>query len=176
MSRIAVMGSAFNPPTLGHKDVIEQALKQCDQVWLVPAFRHAWGKSMAPYEYRCQMVKLFTQDLADPRVTMHAIEHNIARDKPIYSFDLLETLQSQLRPEDQLFLVIGPDNAAAFDKFYRADDIRRRWQLLVVKERISVRSTKIRAALQHHQPVSAMTTPGVAAFLATHPIYGETSS
>ena len=47
MSRIAVMGSAFNPPSLGHKDVVEQALKQCDQVWLVPAFRHAWGKSMA---------------------------------------------------------------------------------------------------------------------------------
>lgn len=44
MSRIAVMGSAFNPPSLGHKDVVEQALTQCDQVWLVPAFRHAWGK------------------------------------------------------------------------------------------------------------------------------------
>ena len=176
MSRIAVMGSAFNPPTLGHKDVIEQALKQCDQVWLVPAFRHAWGKNMAPYEYRCQMVKLFTQDLADPRVSLHAIEHQIADDKPVYSFDLLEALQAQIQPEDQLFLVIGPDNAAAFDKFYRADDIRRRWQLLVVKERISVRSTKIRAALQHHKPVSAMTTPGVAAFLATHPVYGEASS
>ena len=49
MSRIAVMGSAFNPPSLGHKDVVEQALKQCDQVWLVPAFRHAWGKKMAAY-------------------------------------------------------------------------------------------------------------------------------
>ena len=176
MSRIAVMGSAFNPPSLGHKDVVEQALTQCDQVWLVPAFRHAWGKKMAPYEYRCQMVKLFTQDLADPRVSMHAIEHKIATDKPVYSFDLLEALQAQLRPEDQLFLVIGPDNAAAFDKFYRADDIRRRWQLLVVKERISVRSTKIRAALQHHKTVSAMTTPGVAAFLATHPMYGEATS
>ena len=32
MSRIAVMGSAFNPPSLGHKDVIEQALQYCDQV------------------------------------------------------------------------------------------------------------------------------------------------
>ncbi|WP_024872576.1 nicotinate-nicotinamide nucleotide adenylyltransferase [Tolumonas lignilytica] len=176
MSRIAVMGSAFNPPTLGHKDVIEQALKQCDQVWLVPAFRHAWGKKMAPYPVRCQMVELFTQDLADPRVTLHALEHEIAGEKPVYSFDVLAALQSQIQPDDQLFLVIGPDNAASFDKFYRADDIRRRWQLLVVKERISVRSTKLRAALKQHKPITGMTTSCVASFLSTHPVYSEHTS
>ena len=175
MSRIALMGSAFNPPTLGHKDVIEQALKQCDQVWLVPAFRHAWGKSMAPYPQRCQMVELFVQDIADPRVSMCAIEHEIASEKPVYSFDLLEALQARIQPDDQLLLVIGPDNAAAFDKFYRASDICNRWQLLVVKERVSVRSTKIRAALQQHHSVAAMTTPSVAAFLVMHSAYSETA-
>lgn len=173
MSRIAVMGSAFNPPTLGHKDVIEQALKQCDQVWLVPAFRHAWGKNMVPYPLRCQMVELFAGDLADPRVSMCAIEHEIAGEKPVYSFDLLEALQARIQPDDQLLLVIGPDNAAAFDKFYRAGDILRHWSLLVVKERVSVRSTKIRAALQQQKPVSAMTTPSVAAFLSSHSVYSN---
>nr|WP_321241869.1 nicotinate-nicotinamide nucleotide adenylyltransferase [uncultured Tolumonas sp.] len=171
MSRIAVMGSAFNPPSLGHKDVVEQALKHCDQVWLVPAFRHAWGKSMAPYPQRCEMVKQFVEDIADPRVSLCAIEHEIASDKPVYSFDLLAELQTRIQPDDQLLLVIGPDNAAAFDKFYRASDIRQRWQLLVVKERISVRSTKIRTALQQHQSITGMTTPRVADFLATHPVY-----
>jgi cytidyltransferase-related domain len=172
MSRIAVMGSAFNPPSLGHKDVVEQALKHCDQVWLVPAFRHAWGKSMAPYPQRCEMVKQFVEDIADPRVSLCAIEHEIASDKPVYSFDLLAALQTRIQPDDQLLLVIGPDNAAAFDKFYRASDIRQRWQLLVVKERISVRSTKIRTALQQHKSITGMTTPSVADFLATHPVYG----
>ena len=175
MSRIAVMGSAFNPPSLGHKDVVEQALKQCDQVWLVPAFRHAWGKKMAAYQQRCEMVDLFVQDIADPRVSLCAIEHEIASDKPVYSFDLLAALQTRIQPDDQLLLVIGPDNAAAFDKFYRASDIRQRWQLLVVKERISVRSTKIRTALQQHKSITAMTTPGVAAFLTAHPVYGSAS-
>ena len=175
MSRIAVMGSAFNPPSLGHKDVVEQALKQCDQVWLVPAFRHAWGKSMAPYPQRCQMVELFVQDIADPRVSLCAIEHEIAGEQPVYSYDLLAALQTRIQPNDQLLLVIGPDNAAAFDKFYRASDIRQQWQLLVVKERISVRSTKIRTALQQHKPITEMTTPSVAAFLTTHPVYGGTT-
>lgn len=176
MSRIAVMGSAFNPPSLGHKDVIEQALQYCDQVWLVPAFRHAWGKSMAPYALRCQMVERFVADIADPRVSLHAIEHEIADHKPVYSFDLLEALQAQVSTDDQLYLVIGPDNAAAFDKFHRADEIRQHWQLLVVKERISVRSTAIRAALSQHQSISNMTTPSVAEFLAAHSVYCEATS
>jgi nicotinate-nucleotide adenylyltransferase len=173
MSRIAVMGSAFNPPSLGHKDVIEQALQYCDQVWLVPAFRHAWGKSMAPYALRCQMVEQFVADIADPRVSLHAIEHEIADHKPVYSFDLLEALQAQVSTDDQLYLVIGPDNAAAFDKFHRADEIRQHWQLLVMKERISVRSTAIRAALSQHQSISNMTTPSVAEFLTGHSVYSE---
>ena len=108
MSRIAVMGSAFNPPSLGHKDVVEQALKQCDQVWLVPAFRHAWGKKMAAYQQRCEMVDLFVQDIADPRVSLCAIEHEIASDKPVYSYDLLAALQARIQTDDQLLLVIGP--------------------------------------------------------------------
>lgn len=175
MSRIAVMGSAFNPPSLGHQDVITQALKQCDQVWLVPAFRHAWGKQMAAYQQRCKMVDLFVQDIADERVCLCAIEHDIATDKPVYSYDLLSELQTRIHADDQLLLVIGPDNAASFDKFHRASDIQQRWPLLIVKERISVRSTKIRAALQQHQSIIGMTTPRVADYLSTHPVYGENS-
>jgi nicotinate-nucleotide adenylyltransferase len=176
MTRIAVMGSAFNPPTLGHKDVIQQALQHCDQVWLVPSFRHAWGKNMAPYPLRCQMVELFTHDLADPRVKLCAIEHEIANETPVYSYDLLAALEYRIEPHEQLQLVIGPDNAAAFDKFHRATEIRQRWSLLVVKERVSVRSTTIRHALKQQQPVTRMTTPSVAAFLSAHPIYSEVSA
>lgn len=176
MSRIAVMGSAFNPPSLGHQDVIVQALKQCDQVWLVPAFRHAWGKKMAAYQQRCEMVDLFVQDIADARVRLCAFEHDIATDKPVYSYDLLAALQTRIQADDQLLLVIGPDNAASFDKFHRAAEIQQRWQLLVVKERVSMRSTKIRAALQQHQSIAGMTTARVADYLSTHSVYDESSS
>jgi nicotinate-nucleotide adenylyltransferase len=176
MSRIAVMGSAFNPPTLGHKDVIQQALQHCDQVWLVPSFRHAWGKNMAPYPLRCQMVEQFAQDLADPRVKLCAIEHDIATETPVYSYDLLNALQTRLQADDQLLLVIGPDNAAAFDKFHRASELRQRWSLLVVKERVPVRSTTIRNALKQQQPITAMTTQGVSEFLSAHSIYSEVST
>ena len=36
--KIAVFGSAFNPPHMGHADVVTQALAHFDRVILVPNF------------------------------------------------------------------------------------------------------------------------------------------
>ena len=81
-TRIAVVGSAYNPPTLGHADVIEQALGQADAVWLVPAYHHAWGKAMAPYDQRCAMAEALLADLAEPRVRLMAVEHLLGDGHP----------------------------------------------------------------------------------------------
>ena len=66
------------------------------------------GKKYGAYQQRCQMVELFVQDIADPRVSLCAIEHEIAGEKPVYSYDLLAALQTRIQPDDQLLLVIGP--------------------------------------------------------------------
>ncbi|HIB77351.1 MAG TPA: hypothetical protein EYO58_06995 [Flavobacteriales bacterium] len=44
MTVIAVFGSAFNPPHLGHMDVVRQCLSHVDQVLIVPSARHPFGK------------------------------------------------------------------------------------------------------------------------------------
>jgi len=171
MKRIAVVGSAYNPPTLGHVDVIHQALEQADEAWLVPAFHHAWGKVMAPYPERCAMARELVTDLADPRVRLMAVEHQIAADGPVYSFDLLTFLDSQLGRHHQLLLVLGPDNVAAIAKFYRGEELKQRWPLITAMERVAVRSTLVRERLTQGQSIDELTTPSVARYLATHPLY-----
>ena len=169
--RIAIMGSAFNPPTLGHVDVIEQALKHADQVWLVPAFRHAWGKEMAPYLDRCAMSQRLSLDLGEQRVQLMAVEHLIADERPIYSIDLMAWLQ-QRHAASQLLLLLGPDNAKAFNKFHRASELQARWPLLLVEERRPIRSTLLRQRLMHGETIADLTTASVAAYLSQHPLYG----
>lgn len=63
MKKIAVFGSAFNPPTLGHKSIID-SLGHFDLILLVPSIAHAWGKTMLDYELRSQLVDQFIQDIA----------------------------------------------------------------------------------------------------------------
>ena len=53
---LAVFGSAFNPPSLGHRSVLER-LSQFDKVLLLPNYQHAWGKVMLDYDARCDLVR-----------------------------------------------------------------------------------------------------------------------
>lgn len=173
MAHIAILGSAFNPPSLGHKDVIDQCLaaSQFDQIWLVPAYKHAWGKAMAAYAQRCEMLHRFAADLNDPRVVPCCIEHQIHSDgSPVYSIDLLRYLANHY-PADRFTLVVGPDNQAAIRRFHCADELLQRWGIFATDERLPVRSTLIRDALAAGQPITQMTTASVVDYLHQHPLY-----
>ena len=147
--KIAVFGSAFDPPTLGHLNVIKQCLEPFDEVWLVPSYRHAFGKNMSAYFHRCEMTKLFCHDVNQSCVKLVACEVGINPHctTPIYSLDLLRYLKNQ-QPSHDYSLIIGPDNHAAFDKFYQADVLKTEFSPFVVKEQTKIRSTKVRHAVK----------------------------
>jgi len=142
-----------------------------DAIWLVPAFAHAWGKAMAPYGDRCAMLDAFVADLHNPKVSVQAVEQDIAGDGPVYSIDLLNYLERHKPANSRLLLVLGPDNQAAFEQFHRAAEIQTRWTCFFAQERVAVRSTALRAALLAGESIDGFTTPGVARYLATHPLY-----
>lgn len=172
MEKIAVFGSAFNPPTLGHKSVIE-SLDHFDRILLVPSIAHAWGKAMLDYSLRCRLLEAFIGDLALPRVELAAVEPQILLpEQSVTTYSLLNFLQQQW-PEAQLTFVIGPDNLFQFAKFYQAQEILQRWSVMACPEKIKVRSTDIRQCLQEKKEISTLTTPAVAALLKQLNGYSE---
>jgi nicotinate-nucleotide adenylyltransferase len=58
---IGILGSAFNPPHLGHKDIIEQVYQDFDEILLIPSFCHAFDKKMEPYQDRLCMANMLAQ-------------------------------------------------------------------------------------------------------------------
>ena len=84
--KIAVFGSAFNPPTRGHEDAIRYVLDEVgdvEKILLVPSYHHAFAKQMADYDTRIELLKAFVNDIDDNRVQAEAIEHLIAApDRP----------------------------------------------------------------------------------------------
>lgn len=147
---IAVFGSAFNPPHCGHQDVIRQALKLANRVLLVPSFCHAFGKQMAPFEQRLNMAKAMASSIEGPGyIKVSDIERKLSENKTnnqaIYTYDVLDAIEVE-HPDSTLIFILGPDNAApeTWNKFYRAQDIMDRWSVWEAKERVAVRSTKIR--------------------------------
>ncbi|MBT1451698.1 nicotinate-nicotinamide nucleotide adenylyltransferase [Glaciecola sp. XM2] len=176
---IAVFGSAFNPPTKGHQDAINFVLedeKAFDKVLLIPSLRHAFSKQMIDYATRKKLVSLFVSDINDPRVIDLLIEHKVKpnSEQPVYTYDLLDFLEREMYPNAKLTFVIGPDNKANWDKFYKADEITERWSVLSVPERLPLRSTMARENIKKNLSVDKLLTKQVAEHINAHDLYKGT--
>ena len=170
--KVAVLGSAFDPPTLGHYDVVLQCLAEFDEVWLVPAFRHAFGKAMTAYDHRVAMAELFCQDIDNQKVKLFACEDRISKDasQPVYSIDLLTYLAKQ-QPTAELSLVIGPDNHKVIDSFYHSEQLISQFSPFIAEERKAIRSTAVREAVANGHPLEALVSPKVAHYIFDHKLY-----
>ena len=170
--KIAVLGSAFDAPTLGHLDVINQCLEQFDEVWLVPSYKHAFGKKMSDYTHREKMAEAFTADINNSHVKLVACEPTIkvAAGKAIYSIDLLTFLKNKA-PNNQYSLIIGPDNEASFDKFYQADRLKAEFSPYVATEKVKIRSTLVRTAIKLGAPTGHLLSTKVKNYILTTLLY-----
>ncbi len=163
--RTAVFGSAFNPPHMGHADVINQALGHFSGVILVPSFAHAFGKAMAPFQLRLDMAAALAKHCdwgTNVRVSdiEKSIEAHKPRSEPVYTFDVLEAME-KLWPDTQFVFIVGPDNAKneTWQKFYKASEIDQRWGRWAAEEREQIRSTFIRDALSKGADIPSTMCP-----------------
>ncbi len=168
--KIAVFGSAFNPPSLGHKSVID-SLGHFDKVLLLPSISHAWGKQMLEYTSRCELVDAFIQDLTLHNVERSKVEEQL--DKPgqsVTTFAVLSQLSEDF-PQSEITFVLGPDNLFNFSKFYKAEEILSKWSVMACPEKVAIRSTDIRNRLANGASVDELTTPSVARILQSNHYY-----
>lgn len=177
MRKIGVFGSAFNPPTKSHMEVLMWALDHCEQIYVVPAFRHAFGKSMLSYPIRLRLIQAFLKDLGNPRLLLWDLEPELSSgsNAPVFTFDVLNGIEKRLHDAKEspfsLSFIVGPDNSQNFRDFHRSDEILARWDLLHAPDAGEIRSTKIRDCIARGTPFSEMTTPSVASLIKSDLLY-----
>lgn len=113
---IGVLGSAFNPPHLGHLALAQEALWQLglDEVVLVPT-GEAPHKRIAEEpgrEARIEMTRLAAAE--DARFSVSALE--VEREGPSYTYETLEALAED-RADTQLVFVMGADAAVGLESW-----------------------------------------------------------
>ncbi|MCA9519125.1 MAG: nicotinate-nicotinamide nucleotide adenylyltransferase [Myxococcales bacterium] len=117
--RVALYGGSFNPPHHGHVLIATWALAsgRFDEVRLVPAFGHAFGKALAPFEARCRMVAAACAHLGE-RVVVDPIEGRLPA--PSYTVDTVRALLAEAATAADdlaLTLVMGTDSWIAREKW-----------------------------------------------------------
>lgn len=113
---IGVLGSAFNPPHLGHLALAQEALWQLglEEVILVPT-GEAPHKRIADdpgRELRLAMTRLAAAD--DSRFSVSTLE--VEREGPSYTYETLELLAKD-RPDKELVFVMGADAAVGLESW-----------------------------------------------------------
>lgn len=115
-SAIGVLGSAFNPPHLGHLALAQEALWQLglDEVVLMPTGEapHKRIDDDPGCEQRLAMTRLAAAD--DSRFSVSTLE--VERDGPSYSYETLELL-AEAKGKPDLVFVMGADAAVGLESW-----------------------------------------------------------
>ena len=200
--RVGILGGAFNPPHIGHLVCAQEALIQLELdtvVWVpVGEAPHRELQGDPGPDARLEMVELAIAD--DERFSASRIE--LDREGPSYTVDTLEQLLEQ-SPEDELFLILGGDQAAALASWHEPEKVLERATLavfermswgrnaIVIKigrmpgaERvryldmplIQVSSSAIRRRVREGVPIRYLVSDKVVEYVATHELYGGQGS
>jgi nicotinate-nucleotide adenylyltransferase len=120
--RVGIYGGVFNPPHLGHLVAAQEAhaLLGLDVVVWMPVGEapHRVIESDPGVEARVEMVELAVAD--DERFSVSRIE--VDRAGPSYTVDTLRELRER-SPDDELFLILGGDQAAALPRWREPEHV-----------------------------------------------------
>ncbi len=183
LRRVALYGGSFNPPHLCHVMVATYALttERFDEVRLMPALGHAWGKALASFEVRCAMIEEAIGHLA-PRVKLEAIEGDLPA--PSYTVDTVRALKSR-HPDLEITLIVGTDTYAKRAQWKEATALASEVGWLVVGRGAAdddedvavptrfpdVSSTEVRRRVAAGETIDALVPSGVARLIDDHGLY-----
>ena len=143
---VGVLGSAFNPPHLGHLALAQEALWQLDldEVVLMPTGEAPHKRILDDpgKEQRLAMTRLAAAD--DTRFSVSSLE--VERDGPSYTYETLELLAGE-RPDTELVFVMGADAAVGLESWRRPERVVELARLAVAR-RAGVSDADVGAALR----------------------------
>ncbi|AFZ45655.1 nicotinate (nicotinamide) nucleotide adenylyltransferase [Halothece sp. PCC 7418] len=125
--QIALFGTSADPPTQGHKKILEWLSYHYDQV-MVWAADNPLKSDQTPLEHRMTMLALMIDSLATP-------QNNVVLNSDLSSPRSLETVQKAEAlwgKEVDFTFVIGSDLIPQIPRWYASEELLQRVNLLIV--------------------------------------------
>lgn len=116
-----IFGGTFDPPHMSHVLACHYVLEttDIDIIYVIPCFKHPFGKTVSTFEHRLEMCKLAMQRLI-PDVVVMDIEAK--RGGVSYTIDTINELHERF-PDDELLLIIGSDLLEEMHDWKNFDEI-----------------------------------------------------
>ncbi|OPZ74416.1 MAG: Nicotinate-nucleotide adenylyltransferase [Verrucomicrobia bacterium ADurb.Bin474] len=185
--RVGLFGGSFDPPHIGHAVMALDACESMalDELWFVPAYQAPLkGHSpVASARHRLEMIRILAN--ADSRFRVWQGE--LLSERPCFTVETVDQFH-RARPDVELFLFIGADQANQLDKWYQVDRIKQMARLVVFARpgyildegrgltgirthQIELSSSEIRERLTRGLPVSIFLPTGIDHYIQNHQLY-----
>ena len=177
VQKIAVFGGSFDPPHVGHLWAIAYTLAMHDvkDIWIIPCYKHVYGKELTPFEHRFEMCKKMFDMF--PRVKVSDLEKSLSQDngdKPNFTADTLEYLNRSYGYESSL--IVGEDIAKNIHKWDGYERITKVANILPVpredKAIPELGSTNIKEEIKKGRMPDKILTPKVLDYIVQNNLYG----
>ena len=176
MQNIGIFGGSFNPIHCGHVALAKEILRQTtlDEIWLMVSPQNPL-KQQADLLDDNERLRLARKALEGVE-GIKACDFEFSLPRPSYTWHTLEALR-EAYPGHQFSLIIGGDNWEHFDRWYRADDIRAHYPLIVYPRRdadshgllgaehvplFDVSSTEIRQRVKNGESIDGLVPDAIA--------------
>ena len=180
--RVALFGGSFNPPHLGHQMAILFVLETepVDQLWMIPTYRHPFGKQLAPFADRLEMCRRAARGFGE-RVLVSEVERELGQESS-RTYDTVVELRRR-HPGISLRLVIGEDILAERHAWHRWDDLVALAPPIVLRRSLgagaraglvelpSISSTEVRNALAAGHSAVPLVPAAVMDYIAQRGLY-----
>jgi nicotinate-nucleotide adenylyltransferase len=141
---VALLGGAFDPPSLGHIQVAKFVLntsKTFDEAWLVPCFSHLYNKKMADASWRATMCDIACH--VDPRIKISTFELDKKLRGETYHMVKMLLKEPWAKDKYDFSVVIGMDNANSFDKWVNFEELERMIRFVIVPRKGIIPDPKV---------------------------------
>ncbi len=132
--KVGIFGGTFNPVHNGHLVMLEKFIShmQIDKCYVVPAAISPFKKNFSVYQAtdydRLFMLKLALKTFKNVEV----LDYEIVKGGVSYTIDTIVFLKN-IHSEDDFYLLIGADQAIAFDKWKNWEEILANSNVCIVR-------------------------------------------
>jgi nicotinate-nucleotide adenylyltransferase len=129
--KLAIMGGAFDPPHLGHKNVLESliALNQFERIHIIPSKQAPHKTHETAAEHRVALCKLVFERFRG----VYIDEREVDRTGTSYTYLSLRELRQEFPELKKISLVVGYDWLDSIQTWKNWEEIREHIHLLLVK-------------------------------------------
>jgi nicotinate-nucleotide adenylyltransferase len=160
--KAAIFGGSFDPPHIGHEEIIKKALEKLDidVLFVIPTYLNPFKKKFfAPPHLRYKWVK----KLLLPYKKAKIIDFELRQKRPVPTIETIRYLQKKYNL-DKIYLIIGADNLASLKDWKAYDELKKMVEFVIVTRNntnipkelkklevnAKISSTKLREHLKKH--------------------------